>query len=146
MKQRTPKFYMLPKIHKKDNPGRPIISAMDSHTENISAFGDFHLRPLVMASRSYLQDTTHLLNTLGQLGQVPPNSLLVTTDVSSLYTSTPHLYYIFHLTKMFELSSHLDHNDTRFIVSRLSRRRAGNLVLPSIRPSVCPSLLVLKFF
>ena len=30
---RTPLFYLLPKIHKKNNPGRPIVSACDSPTE-----------------------------------------------------------------------------------------------------------------
>ena len=37
---RTPIFYMLPKIHKINNPGRPIISSVNSHTEKISAYGD----------------------------------------------------------------------------------------------------------
>ena len=31
---RTPLFYMLPKIHKANNPGRPVISSVNSHTEN----------------------------------------------------------------------------------------------------------------
>ena len=30
---RTPIFYMLPKIHKPNNPGRLIVSACDSPTE-----------------------------------------------------------------------------------------------------------------
>ena len=29
---KTARFYMLPKIHKKNNPGRPIISAIDNPT------------------------------------------------------------------------------------------------------------------
>ena len=43
----TPKFYMLPKIHKKNNPGRPVISSMNCHTTNISEFVDKHLHPHV---------------------------------------------------------------------------------------------------
>ena len=32
---RTPIFYMLPKIHKINHPGRPVISSVNSHTEKI---------------------------------------------------------------------------------------------------------------
>ena len=37
---RTSKFYMLPKIHKAGNPGRPIVSACNCPTSNISAYLD----------------------------------------------------------------------------------------------------------
>ena len=30
---RTPVFYMLPKIHKTNNPGRPVVSSVNNHTE-----------------------------------------------------------------------------------------------------------------
>ena len=33
---RTPNFYMLPKIHKPNNPGRPIVNGIGSITERIS--------------------------------------------------------------------------------------------------------------
>ena len=32
-KSRTPKFYMLPKIHKEGMPGRPVVSSVSSPTE-----------------------------------------------------------------------------------------------------------------
>ena len=37
-------FYMLPKIHKPGNPGRPIVNSIGFITEKISAFVDSHLR------------------------------------------------------------------------------------------------------
>ena len=37
---RTPKFYLSPKIHKPNNPGRPVISSVDCHTLNISQYVD----------------------------------------------------------------------------------------------------------
>ena len=43
---KTPKFYMLPKIHKPNNPGRPIVAAINSPTTNLSRFVDHHLQPL----------------------------------------------------------------------------------------------------
>ena len=35
----TPVFYMLPKIHKTNNPGRPVVSSVNSYME-ISAYVD----------------------------------------------------------------------------------------------------------
>ncbi|XP_068759726.1 uncharacterized protein [Montipora capricornis] len=37
---RTPVFYLLPKIHKPNNPGRPVVSSVNSHTEKLSAYVD----------------------------------------------------------------------------------------------------------
>ncbi len=47
---RTPQFYMLPKIHKPDHPGRPILSANDGPTERISKYLDYFLRPIAAHS------------------------------------------------------------------------------------------------
>ena len=33
---RTPKFYSLPKICKKGNPGRPVVSSLNCHTSVMS--------------------------------------------------------------------------------------------------------------
>ena len=90
---KTSRFYMLPKIHKGTTPppGRPIVSANSSPTERISEFVDFFLNPLVPSIPSYIRDTTHFLKILRDLGQVPPNCLLVTLDVSSLYTNIPNI-------------------------------------------------------
>ena len=41
------RFYILPKIHKAGNPGRPIVSANGHPNEKISEFVSFHLNPLV---------------------------------------------------------------------------------------------------
>ena len=87
---RTPVFYMLPKIHKANNPGRPIVSACDSPTEKLSEYLDFHLQPISQKVDSYIKDTTHFLQKLESLQGIPPNSYLVTIDVNSLYTSIPH--------------------------------------------------------
>ena len=55
---RTARFYLLPKIHKAGNPGRPIVSGNGSPTERISEFVDSYLNPLVSHIPSYIQDTT----------------------------------------------------------------------------------------
>jgi hypothetical protein len=83
-------FYMLPKIHKKGVPGRPIVSACGCPTERISAFVDYHLRPLVAKTSSYIRDSTDFLNKLAGL-DIPDDAILCTLDVSSLYTNIPHI-------------------------------------------------------
>ena len=44
---RPERFYILPKIHKVNNPGRPIVSYNNHPTERISQFVDYFLKPLV---------------------------------------------------------------------------------------------------
>ena len=84
------RFYILPKIHKQGNPGRPIISSNGHPTERISEFVDYHWKPLVQNLPSFIKDTTHFLLQVQKLGPLPDNALLVTLDVSSLYTNIPH--------------------------------------------------------
>ena len=57
------RFYLLPKIHKRlqNAPGRPAISNSGYYTENISAFLEFHLKPLAQKVKSYIKDTNDLL-------------------------------------------------------------------------------------
>ena len=84
------RFYILPKIHKTGNPGRPIVSSNGHPTECISQFIDFHINPLVASLDSHIKDTTDFLNKLANLATLPNNAILVTLDVSSLYTNIPH--------------------------------------------------------
>ena len=51
---------------------------------------DYHLKPLVQNFPSFIKDTTHFLLQLQKLGPLTDNALLVTLDVSSLYTNIPH--------------------------------------------------------
>ena len=70
--------------------GRPIMSSCGAPTECISEFVDYHLHPLVIRTESYLKDTTDFLLKLSALSPLPPNSILVTLDVNSLYMNIPH--------------------------------------------------------
>ena len=98
---RTSIFYILPKIHKTGIPGRPIVSSVGSLTENISKFLDLCTSPIVPKIKSHIKDTTHLLKTVLTGKKLPKNTLLVSLDITSLYTNIPHqegidacLYYI----------------------------------------------------
>ena len=95
LQNRFPKsgrFYTLPKIHKPGSPppGRPIVSGSGSVTEIISSFSDHFLKERVSKLPSYIQDTTHFLRVLREVGPLPPNSRIFTADVISLYTHIPH--------------------------------------------------------
>ena len=70
---------MLPKIHKINNPGRPVISSVNSHMEKISAYVDEFLRPIAEPLPSYIRDTT--------VGRLPVECYLVSLDVLGLYTN-----------------------------------------------------------
>ena len=87
---RTPIFYMLPKIHKPNNPGRPKISGCDSPAANLSIYLDHYLKPIVQSFPSYIKDTDDFLQTVLHPDlHIPPGSILVTMDVQSLYTNIP---------------------------------------------------------
>lgn len=100
------RFYLLPKIHKEGNPGRPIISSCGTITENISAFVDSFLKSIPPLLPSYIKDSIHFLNKIKQLNDMglPRNIILCTLDVASLYTNIPHKEGIeacFHFLKKY---------------------------------------------
>ena len=89
---RTPQLYLLPKIHKNINPipGRPIVSANESPTERISAFVDHFLSPIFQTGRSYIRDTGDFLQKLEKVDNLTGDEILLTLDVSALYTNIPN--------------------------------------------------------
>ena len=100
------RFYILPKVHKPGNPGRLIVSSNSHPTERLSHFVDYHLQPLVHKLPSFVKDTNDFLNKLSTIGNLPANSLLVTLDVSSLYTDIPHKEGINACQHFLRTSSH----------------------------------------
>ncbi|GFO26033.1 hypothetical protein PoB_005253800 [Plakobranchus ocellatus] len=87
------RFYILPKIHKEGNPGRPIISGNGCPTEIISLFVDYHLKDLIRLVPSYVQEDMDFLrkiHNINAVGPLPPDTILCTMDVSALYTNIPH--------------------------------------------------------
>ena len=87
-------FYLLHKVHKDrakwPHPnmpeGRPIEADCGSETERICKFIDFFLKPLSNNHPSYIKDTYDFVAKIrGQ--KVPEDALLVTGDVTALYTN-----------------------------------------------------------
>ena len=101
---RIPVFYTLTKIHKPTPVGRPIISGCSGPTERISAFVDHLIQPIAQLQASYLKDTTDFINFIERI-KLPKSAILVSMDVTSLYTNIPqregittvcHAYEEFH--------------------------------------------------
>ena len=66
------------------------MSANGHTTEKISEFVGLHLQPHVHSLSFYLQDTTYFLRKQDAMGPLPPETLLVSMDVTSIYTNIPH--------------------------------------------------------
>ena len=91
------KFYQTFKVHKKHTapdtpPERPIISASGSIMENIGQYVEHYIKDHANKHPSYLQDTPDFLRVIEKRNEgppLPPNAILVTIDVSALYTNIP---------------------------------------------------------
>ncbi|CAJ0931011.1 unnamed protein product [Ranitomeya imitator] len=88
----TPVLYILPKIHKnvQNPPGRPIVASTDSVLNPLSKFLEKILTPYTRVTKSFILDTSDFLTKIRNISSVPPDSLLCTLDVNSLYTSIVH--------------------------------------------------------
>ena len=74
---RTPRFYIFPKIHKKNNPGRPVVSSVNCHSSNISKYVDLHLNPVAQRLPSYVRDTTDFINKLSKIKNTTKDIFLI---------------------------------------------------------------------
>ena len=79
---------ILKKIHKPTPVGGPIISGCDGPTERISAFVDHLIQPIAQKQASHLKDTTDVLNFIEKT-ELPKSTILVSMDVTSVYTNIP---------------------------------------------------------
>ena len=85
----TQRMYFLPKVRKTRLRLEPIISATNGPTEKASEYIDRLLQPHMTQIKSYIKNSTDLIQTLRTL-VIPPHCLLVTLDVESLYTNISH--------------------------------------------------------
>ena len=91
-KPKLGRFYLLPKIHKRlhNVPGRPVISNSGFFTENISAFLEYHLKPLSQKVKSFIKDANDFLKKLNELRDLPDSFILCTIDLVGLYPNIPY--------------------------------------------------------
>ena len=86
--KKTPLFYGLPKLHKPEIPLRPIVSFVNSPTYQLSKHLVKILSPLVGNSFSYVKNSKEFA-TFVSSQKIDNNSILVSFDVVSLFTSIP---------------------------------------------------------
>ena len=91
-KPKCSNFYVLPKIHKQGNPGRPVISSCFCPTNVISNYLSETLKPIVTSLPSFVKDTNHALNLVKDFKFEGENKLLFTMDIKGLYTNIPNEY------------------------------------------------------
>jgi len=83
-------IYGLPKIHKNGTPIRPIISQCHSLTNKLHTYLQQLLKIGESQISNLIKDTTDFLNKIKKYDdQIANETLLVTLDVESLYTSIP---------------------------------------------------------
>ena len=86
-----PKFYGIPKIHKKYHtlpPMRPIVANNNSPLTPTARFLDHILQPVACTYPDYLHNSASLSLQLETL-EVPKTAILFSVDVDSLYPSIP---------------------------------------------------------
>ena len=86
------KLYFLPKIHKRlsNIPGQPVISNCETPAKKASKFLDYHLKPVMQRSWSYMKDTGDFIEKIKRISNLPDGTILVTADVVGLYLSISH--------------------------------------------------------
>ena len=100
---RTSCIYFLPKIHKPNNPGRPIVSACSCPTELISSYLDKIMAPVVRSSPSHVTDSQHALQIFRNFNFMGEDKLIFTMDITSLYTVIPNGEGLLALKHFFDL-------------------------------------------
>jgi len=106
----TPTFYGIPKIHKKQNPLRPIVSQTNAPTSQVSKYLDKLLETAEKQIPHLLQDTTALLQLTEKHKHITPHAILVTLDVVALYTNIPQEEGANYVTEFY--TNTLEHWDT----------------------------------
>ena len=86
------RFYLLPKVHKKCVPGRPVVSACGFATEGMSEIVDFFLQPYMPTIPSFIKDNDDFIPRIRNIIDLPSDVKLVTLEVVSLCPSIPHDY------------------------------------------------------
>ncbi|XP_074029242.1 uncharacterized protein [Leptinotarsa decemlineata] len=85
---KCPKLYGLPKVHKEGAPLRPIVSSVGSPVHQLAKHVAHVLQPHAEKVDSYVRNADHLIDIL-KTQTVSPDDILVSFDVTSLFTQVP---------------------------------------------------------
>lgn len=83
-----PRLYALPKIHKANNSFRPIVSSILGPTYKLSKFVQQSITNVSKNTPSYVKDSFQFKDFITKI-TIPDGYVLLSLDVSSLYTNVP---------------------------------------------------------
>ena len=78
---RTSRIYFLLRIHKPNNPGRPIVPAYGCPIELISILLDKIVAPVVRSLPSHIKDSRHALKILRDFNFLGKDKLIVPVEI-----------------------------------------------------------------
>ena len=81
-------MYLLIKVHKKNFPGRAVVSQIDDPTYNICKELTKILQPISSAGKSYIKNTYALKAMLSDIN-LDEDCLMASLDIVGLYPSVP---------------------------------------------------------
>jgi hypothetical protein len=84
----VPRAYGLPKVHKANRPLRPIVASMGTITYRVAKYLASVLSPLVGKTNHFILNSEDFTKKIADLS-VPPGQVLISYDVSSLFTCIP---------------------------------------------------------
>ena len=114
----TPKFYGLPKIHKRDIPLRPNVSCRGSINYEVAKELSRILRPLVGKSPHHIKNTGDFVQQVRGI-KLHPTECITSYDVSACFTSVPIESAITIIRNKLELDPEL-HNRTTMKVEHIT--------------------------
>ena len=86
------KLYGLVKVHKENNPLRPVCSMINTPEHCLAKFLDNIIKPHI-PNQNMLNSTTNFLDKLDKF-EIKPGDKMVSFDVVSLFTNVPLIYTI----------------------------------------------------
>ena len=113
-----PKFYGLPKIHKRDIPLRPTVSSRGSINNEVAKELSRILRRLVGKSPHHIKNTGDFVQQVRGI-KLQPTECITSYDVSALFTSVPIESAITTIRNKLELDPEL-HNRTTMKVEHIT--------------------------
>ena len=71
-------------------PDRSVVSKCETPTEKVLEFLDFHLKPVMQSSESYIKDSGDFIRKIKDTESILSNAILIKAEVVGLYPSIPH--------------------------------------------------------
>ena len=107
----TPKYYGLPKVHKKDTPLRPIVSSIGSVAYETAKELSRILKPLVGRSTHHVRNNQDFIQSIEEV-KVETEECMMSYDVKALFTSIPIQHTLNIIKKLMEEDTSLHQRTT----------------------------------